>query len=555
MIGRINIGHSLIPDIKGSHDFLSGIELSRPGYRFHIGLHNTLHRKSGRRRIVAGSLFVSVVRPVHPDGQRLFPLQSAAGKRECHMIHAVCHKIHRSRIDFLVADPDRYRDAAVSVISVPVVQTEPYRNAFKLFCRVRRDSQIKDGKVVVTLSPDRIKRSVPFLGINAACRPGRCGCFRVGAPTEKIVSVPCRYSGRQNQIVAIGLGHASGGVLAAVRMESNHIGVNFPDGTQRHAFVYRIVRSRLIIRLSGTVFAPTEEGITLARRNDRGKRQINVLGFGLRCRCAGTSVCGIADGVGFGNLLPNGVQRAADIGPVIISRQIHRRQCRRIGAPPTEHITASGRLRKRNRSSCGIPLDDAVRRTRAAIGIKGNRIGLFVPDRIQRPIAVCTQHTAGRIDHPSVSDGTPPFEGIAGTGRRDFGKRQIRKMLFGLRCRCSAAAVCVIRNLIGVLVIIDRLACGSVLKGSGHAGDGRCESGYGRRHHRITAPDFPCQHFGFGRSSAAVKIRIGNTDRACLDIIHGITGASLPHIVGCRKALFHSAVRNGGIVVVFQKIP
>ena len=182
---------------RESHDFLSGIKLSRPGYRFHIGFHNTLHRKSGRCRIVAGSLFVPVVRPVHPDGQRLFSLQSAAGKREGHMIHAVCHKIHRSRIDFLVADPDRYRDAAVSVISIPVVQTEPYRNAFKLFCRIRRDSQIKDGKVVVTLSPDRIKRGVPFLGINAACRPGRCGCLRVGTPTEKIVSVPCRYSGRR----------------------------------------------------------------------------------------------------------------------------------------------------------------------------------------------------------------------------------------------------------------------------------------------------------------------------------------------------------------------
>ena len=241
------------------------------------------------------------------------------------MIHAVCHKIHRSRIDFLVADPDRYRDAAVSVISVPVVQTEPYRNAFKLFCHIRRDSQIKDGKVVVTLSPDRIKRGVPFLGINAACRPGRCGCLRVGTPPEKIVSVPYWYSSRQDQIVAIGLGRASGGVFTAVRMESNHIGVNFPDGAQRHAFVYRIVCSRLIIRLSGTVFAPAEEDITLARRNDRRKRQVNILGFGLCCRCAGTAVCGITDGIGFGNLLPNGVQRAADIGPVIIPRQIHRR--------------------------------------------------------------------------------------------------------------------------------------------------------------------------------------------------------------------------------------
>ena len=160
--------------------------------------------------------------------------------------------------------------------------------------------------------PYRIKCHALIGSVTASRLIGCRCCRRSGCPTPESVTVPRGDCGSQNQCDILGLGLTCRGVTTTIDIVLYLIsfGDITPDGIKRCACLVGIAVARSILR-HGCCSAcrPTEEGIAGSRRLRACNRQWNIVSFGLTCRCIGTAVRIIPNGVGFGIVLPHCIQR------------------------------------------------------------------------------------------------------------------------------------------------------------------------------------------------------------------------------------------------------
>ena len=267
--------------------------------------------------------------PIDSGNQSLRAEARTDIQRKHDILNTVCAEIDRGRIDDFTVQQHFNRDIRVRQISVPIIHAELDRDLAILFDLVRCHREITDGKVIVSLLPNCVKRYILLGSISCAGSVNSRLRCAVGRPTEKYMVSPRRDCNRQDEILSVCLFLRIGSIRATIGIERHGIGVDLPNRIKRHALIGGVTGSRLIgcrcCRRSG---CPTPESVTVPRGDCGSQNQCDILSLCLTCRGVTAAVGIVLYLISLGDITPDGIKCHACFVRVPFTRCIFR--CRRI---------------------------------------------------------------------------------------------------------------------------------------------------------------------------------------------------------------------------------